>query len=112
MEGTLRTHPLSNRILGGITRLHAIEIAGRMGIPVEEMAFSLAEITQAGPPDLEVFSASTTKDLMPVVRIGDAVVRDGRPGPVTLELLDAFRREQALLVGVEPPLSLRQALFS
>lgn len=110
MKGTLRTHPLSNRILGGITRLHAIEIAGRMGIPVEEVAFSLAEITQAGPADLEVFSASTTKDLMPVVRIGDAVVRDGRPGPVTLELLDAFRREQTLLVGVEPPVSLRQGL--
>jgi D-alanine transaminase len=112
MEGTLRTHPLSNRILGGITRLHVIEIARRMGIPVEERAFTLAEVTQAPPADLEVFSASTTKDLMPVVRIGDTVVRDGRSGPVTLELLDAFRREQALLVGVEPPPGLRQALGS
>jgi D-alanine transaminase len=106
LEGTLRTHPLNNRILGGITRLHLLEIARRMGVRVEERAFSLADITTAAPADCEVFSASTTRDVMPVVRVGAASVRGGKAGPVTLALLDAFRREQALLVGVEPPPSL------
>jgi branched-subunit amino acid aminotransferase/4-amino-4-deoxychorismate lyase len=79
-----------------------------MGIRIEERAFTLAEVTTSAPADCEVFSASTTKDLLPVVRIGAAVVGGGRPGPVTLALLDAFRHEQSLLVGLEPPPDLRQ----
>jgi D-alanine transaminase len=112
LAGTLRTHPLGNRILGGITRLHVIETARRMGIRVEERAFTLGEVTTAAPDDCEVFSASTTKDLLPVVRIGDAVVAGGRPGQVTLALLDAFRHEQSRLVGLEAPPNLRQILAS
>jgi D-alanine transaminase len=112
MEGVLRTHPLSNRILGGITRLHVIEIARRLGVRVEERAFTLADVTVEAPADVEVFSASTTKDMMPVVRIGGTAVGDGRAGPLTLTLLDEFRHEQSLLVGVEPPAGLRQAAAS
>jgi D-alanine transaminase len=102
LDGVVCTHPLSNRILAGITRLHTMRLARRDGIPVEEREFTLAEIIDA-PEGCEVFTASTTKDLRPVVRIGGHVVGDGRPGPVTLALLDAFRREQALAVGAEPP---------
>jgi branched-subunit amino acid aminotransferase/4-amino-4-deoxychorismate lyase len=83
--------------------MHTIEIARRMGIPVEEEPFALADITSAAPSDCEVFTAATTTDLTPVVRVGDHVVGRGTPGPVTLALLDAFRREQAELVGLEPP---------
>ncbi len=49
LNGVIRTHPLSNRILGGITRLHVIEIARELGYTVEERAFSLADITSAAP---------------------------------------------------------------
>ncbi len=103
LDGVIRTHPLSNRILGGITRLHVIEIAREMGYTVEERAFSLADITSAAPADCEVFTASTLKDMLPVVRVGSHVVGDGRPGPVTLAVLDRFRQVQAELVGLEPP---------
>jgi D-alanine transaminase len=102
LRGVLRTHPLNNRILGGITRKHVLELAGRDGHRVEERAFSLEELTAAGA-DCEVFSASTTRDIMPVVRIGGRLVGSGKPGPVTLALLEGMRREQALLVGLEPP---------
>jgi D-alanine transaminase len=127
LGGVLRTHPLDNRILGGITRKYVLEFARREGYPVEERAFTLEEVlsasergaaacgsatagVSAGDPDenspvggCEFFTASTTKDIMPVVRIGSHSVGDGRPGPVTLALLDVIRREQALLVGLEPP---------
>ncbi|MBN1629383.1 MAG: aminotransferase class IV [Thermoleophilia bacterium] len=103
LEGVLRTHPLNNRILAGITRKYAIEFAEREGYVVEERAFTLSEVTTECEPGCEVFSASTTRDIMPVVRIGSHVVGDGRPGRVTLALLDVMRREQALLVGLEPP---------
>ena len=103
LGGVLRTHPPNNRILAGITRKHVIEAAHRAGYAVEERAFTLAEVTTAGTSGDEVFSAATTRDIIPVVRIGPHEVGDGRPGKVTLALLDAIRREQALLVGLDPP---------
>lgn len=103
LEGVLRTHPLNNRILAGITRKYVIEFAKREGYVVEERAFTLSEVTTQCEPGCEVFSASTTRDIMPVVRIGSHVVGDGRPGRVTLALLDVMRQEQALLVDLEPP---------
>jgi D-alanine transaminase len=106
LGGVLRTHALNNRILGGITRKHVLEIAGREGYVVEERPFTLAEVASQMESGCEVFSASTTRDIMPVVRIGDDVVGNGRPGPVTLAILNIMRREQALLVGLEPPLAL------
>jgi D-alanine transaminase len=109
--GVIRTHPLDNRILGGITRRHVLKIALSLGYPVEERAFTLEEIVDGGggaaaDATREVFTASTLKDIRPVVRIGADVVGDGRPGPVTLALLDAIRREQAVSVGLPPPAAL------
>jgi D-alanine transaminase len=100
LNGVIRTHPLSNRILGGITRLHVIEIARDMGYEVEERAFTLADITSAAPADCEVFTASTLKDMLPVVRVGTYTVGDGKPGPITLAVLDRFREIQAEVVGL------------
>ena len=103
LDGVIRTHPLSNRILAGITRLHVIEIAKEMGYPVEERAFSLADITTAAPADCEVFTASTLKDMLPVVRVGGHQVGDGKAGGVTLAVLDRFRQTQADLLGLRQP---------
>ena len=106
LDGVLRTHPLNRRILGGVTRLHTLDIARRLGRPVVERAFSLTEVVGPGNRCSEFFTASTTKDLSPVVRIGSTAVADGRPGPVTLALLEAMRAEQAALVGRKPPAAL------
>jgi len=103
MDGVVRTHPLNNRILGGITRKHVIEMARDRGYAVEERAFALDEVLSPGGAGRELFVAATLVDIMPVVRVDDRVVADGRPGPVTLTLLDALRHEQALLVGLQPP---------
>lgn len=109
LDGVLRTHPLSNRILGGITRLHVIEMAREMGWKVEERAFGIAEITSEAPAGCEVFTASTLKDMLPVVRVGNHVIGEGRPGPVILAVLDRFRQVQAELVGLQPPRPLAAA---
>ena len=106
MDGVLRTHPLNRRILGGITRLHAIDIARRLGYEIVERSFTLRELVGPNGGCSECFTASTTKDLSPVVRVGREVVGGGRPGPVTLHLLEAMRAEQALLVGMAPPAAL------
>jgi D-alanine transaminase len=106
IDGVLRTHPADNRILNGITRLHVIEIAGRLGLEVKEERYSLATVMAQPGPCTEFFTASTTTDLMPIVRIGDVTIAAGRPGAVTLALLSALRAEQAALVGREPPAAL------
>jgi D-alanine transaminase len=84
LDGVIRTHPADTRILWGITRLHVIRLARAAGYPVEERAFTLAEVAAAAGGGCEVFAASTTRDVMPVVRIGQQSVGDGRPGPVTM----------------------------
>jgi branched-chain amino acid aminotransferase len=48
------------------------------------------------PKDLEAadeaFITSTTRELSPVTRIDDRVVGNGKPGPLTLKLLEGYRR--------------------
>ncbi len=46
-NGVLRTAPLNNLILPGITRGHLIQLAKNAGIPVDETAFTLTELMQA-----------------------------------------------------------------
>lgn len=102
IDGVMRTHPLSNRILGGITRKHVIEIAARLGFVVQERAFLLKEITEGSGRCTEVFTASTTKDVLPVLRVGGRMVGSGLPGRMTLAVLQAMHEEQARLAGLEP----------
>lgn len=103
IDGVLRTHPLSTRILGGITRRHALRIAHGLGYETVEKAFTLSEMTNGPGMCTEVFTASTGKDILPVTRIGEVQIGDGRPGPVTLALANAMRAEQASLVGLKSP---------
>jgi len=103
LDGVLRTHPADNRVLAGITRRHVLQIARDLGQACEERAFTVGELTGAGESGCEVFTSSTMKGIRPVVRIGAHAVGDGRPGRVTLAILDLIRREQARLVGHQPP---------
>jgi D-alanine transaminase len=101
LEGTLRTHPADDRILGGITRRKVIEVAQEAGCVVEERAFVLGDITSSAAPDCEVFITSTLKGIMPIVGVGTHAVGDGRPGKLTLALLERFRRLEWTAAGPE-----------
>lgn len=84
--GVLATAPKSNYILHGITRDFLIELAGDIGIPVEERAIPLPELTRAD----EVFFSGTTTEVRPVVEIDGRKVGDGRVGPVAQRLYEGF----------------------
>lgn len=104
LDGVVRTHPADNRILNGITRCHVIEAARALGMVVVEEAVHYRDIARAQ----EVFVASTTRDIMPVVRVGGlgvdaAPVNAGAPGPATMALVDAIRALIAREVGMPPP---------
>ena len=63
-----------------------IDLARDAGIPVQERPFTPDEAKAA----TEAFISSATNFVLPVVRIDDAAIGDGKPGPVTLRLRAAY----------------------
>jgi D-alanine transaminase len=84
--GRLVTHPLSERILGGITRSVVLELARAEGIPVDERPFSVAEAQAAR----EAALSSTSSMLLPVTAIDERTVGNGHPGSVVRRLLELY----------------------
>jgi len=75
-------------ILSGITRQVVLDIA-KEHYPVDIRDIPKEELLSAQ----EVFITGTNKGLVPVVRVDDRIIGNGRPGPSTrhlMELLDAF----------------------
>ena len=88
-DGVLITHPADHFILNGITRIFVLELAERLGIPVEERTFTTEELRNAD----EAFITSTGVRVTPVTQIDGQPVGDGKPGLMTLRLLDAFNHD-------------------
>lgn len=88
-DGTVTTPPLSGDILPGITRQVVLEVAATTGTPLEEADVRLVDLATAD----EAFVTSSTRELVPLVRVDGQPVGAGRPGPVTARLLDAYRAE-------------------
>ncbi len=86
-EGELLTPPLEAGILSGITRALVIELARGRGHTVREVPLDPADPTQAD----EAFLTSTLKELLPIATVDGQPVGNGRPGPLSRELLEAYR---------------------
>ena len=72
-------------ILLGITRKVALDVA-RPLFPVEERTVSLEDLYSAD----EAFLTSSFKGIVPVVKVGDRVIGDGKVGEVTKKVIAAF----------------------
>jgi D-alanine transaminase len=88
LQGALQTAPLTANILPSITREFITRAARNAGLAVEERCLTPQ---QTAPAD-ELFIASTTKDIVPVVRFDEATIGDGRPVPHTKALTAEFRK--------------------
>ena len=86
-SGETFTPALDAGLLAGITREFVEEAAAATGIPVHDAALMDADLFGAD----EAFLTSTTKEIVPIVRVDDRTIGDGRPGPVTRRLLEAYR---------------------
>jgi branched-chain amino acid aminotransferase len=73
-------------VLEGITRRILLELAEQLGIQVVQKPVQLAEIDQLD----EAAISSSSRGLLPVVKIDDHVIGDGRPGPVCRRLMAAY----------------------
>jgi branched-chain amino acid aminotransferase len=94
-EGEVLTPPLEAGLLAGVTRGFVFELGRECGIPVREAHVHDHDLDAAS----EAFLTSTTKEIVPIVRIDDRLVGAGRPGPVTTDLLAAFKRHTGALAG-------------
>jgi D-alanine transaminase len=101
LDDTLRTHPLSNLVLPGITRAVVLEIARELRIPVVEEGVAESELPQVD----ELFLTGTTTDVMPIVQLNDRHVGSGVPGPITTRLYEEFRVRMDAACASAPPVS-------
>jgi branched-chain amino acid aminotransferase len=86
-SGALLTPPLDAGILPGVTRQIVLERAQAIGVPAREEPVAVEDLLAAD----EAFLTSSLKEVLPVSSIDGQPVGSGRPGPVTLRLLAAFR---------------------
>ena len=93
------TPDLASGILDGVARSLILKLASQARLVAEERPVLPSELYEAD----ELFLASTLKEVVPVVKIGDAAVGEGRPGLITDRLLGLFQ-EYALesTRGAEP----------
>ena len=87
LNGVLRTHPLTGRILAGVTRGAVLEIVEAQGIPFEERAIRTDEVYHAS----ETFFADTYGEVIPIVEIDGHKIGTGKTGPVAMKIWHAFR---------------------
>ena len=88
-DNVLVTAPLSNYILGGITRKFIFELCARENIRVEERPIFEKDIQMA----TEMMIVGTTTEVTSIVRMDDAIFWDGRPGPFARALQEAYTSE-------------------
>ena len=87
-EGELFTPPTSAGILPGVTRRRVIKLARELGYNMYEKGLTPYAVTNAD----EAFLTGTLAEIVPLVKIRGIVIGDGRPGPITKRIMEAFVR--------------------
>jgi len=86
VKGILQTPPLNGHLLNGITREVILELCHTLKIPVEEVPISETAFTQSE----EILILGTITEIMPVIAVNDIQIGNGKPGPITQKLQNAF----------------------
>jgi branched-chain amino acid aminotransferase len=87
-NGKLLTPPLSSGALDGITRTLIIQLAKKLGIDVIERNITSNELFTAD----EVFFTGTAAEVAPIREVNKRVIGSGKPGPVTKQILQEFKK--------------------
>lgn len=84
-KGVLRT-PSTVNCLAGVSRATALDLARQLGIPTEETSLLPYDLATAD----EMFFTSTPYCIMPATKFNNLTVGDGKVGPITKRLLEAW----------------------
>lgn len=85
-DNQISTPPLSNYLLGGITRDLVIELARANKIAINEAPISLESLKQAD----EIWVTSSTKEIVPIVKLDNQIVGSGTAGEVWRKMAKIF----------------------
>jgi branched-chain amino acid aminotransferase len=86
--GIVLTPKTEAGLLEGITRAFVFEVGRDVGVEVRDETLYPEDLDTVD----EIFITSTTRELSPVTRVDDRVIGTGRPGRITLALLDGYRQ--------------------
>ena len=86
-DGAVLTPPLDAGLLEGVTRNLLFEVGADIGVPVREEVLRESDL----PAVDELFITSTTREVVPVIRVGAQIIGSGAPGPVAGRLLARLR---------------------
>jgi D-alanine transaminase len=86
-DDTVTTAPLSNYILGGITRETVLELCRQLGIRISESPVYETRVHLAS----ELMVTGTTLEVTPIVTLDGRPVGSGMPGPTVRKLQTAFK---------------------
>jgi D-alanine transaminase len=95
IDGVVRTHPLGNLILPGITRKVVVELIREHGIALVETPVTQSELFRVS----ELFLCGTTTDVTGVISLDGKPVGTGVPGPVTMRLQASLDARMYSAVG-------------
>jgi len=85
-NGILKTHPATNKILWGITRLRIFEICKFYEYQVQEVSFTQDDLYNAD----EVFLSNSNSHIRPVTKIDGKIIGDGSVGKISKILFDCY----------------------
>jgi D-alanine transaminase len=85
-DGTIITRQLSNDILHGITRNAVLQLADKEGLQLIEQPFTVEDACQAQ----EAFTTAAGIFVLPVIKINNKVLGDGKPGPISTKLRNIY----------------------
>lgn len=85
-DGELITRPATYDILNGITRKAVLAIAQQRNLKIVERPFTPEEAKKAA----EAFMSSASSLVTPIAQIDDTAVNDGKAGPVSMALRQAY----------------------
>jgi D-alanine transaminase len=86
-SGKLRTRPLANEILDGITRQMILSLIDELKLELDEVPFTLDEAYSSK----EAFSTASSLIVMPIVDIDGHKIGNGKPGQITTQLLHNYK---------------------
>jgi D-alanine transaminase len=87
LDGKVLTAPNSSHILPGITRGLVLRLAQRAKIDLQEHELRRPDLHRVS----ELFLTGTTSEVLPVVRVDNQPIADGKPGQITRKLQEAYR---------------------
>jgi D-alanine transaminase len=82
-KGIITTPPLSNHLLGGITRDFILELAQTHNLPCQENPVRESELRAAD----EIWVTSSTKEIYPIIKLDKQMVGSGKPGALWQQMI-------------------------